>query len=62
MNNSDKKLSEITDEPPKKTRGRKKKVQQETEDDHNIDIEQLQIEHERCICCGFCLCECSLFV
>ena len=44
MNNSDKKLSEITDEPPKKTRGRKKKVQQETEDDHNIDIEQLQIE------------------
>ena len=44
MDNSDKKLSEITDEPPKKTRGRKKKVQQETEDNPNIDIEQLQIE------------------
>jgi len=44
MDNSDKKLSELTDEPPKKTRGRKKKVQQETEDNSNIDIEQLQIE------------------
>ena len=44
MDNSDKKLSEITDEPHKKTRGRKKKVQQETEDNPNIDIEQLQIE------------------
>ena len=44
MDNSEKKLSEITDEPQKKTRGRKKKVQQETEDNHNIDIEQLQIE------------------
>ena len=44
MDNSDKKLSEITDEPPKKTRGRKKKVQQEIEDNPNIDIEQLQIE------------------
>ena len=44
MDKSDKKLSEITDEPPKKTRGRKKKVQQETEDNPSIDIEQLQIE------------------
>ena len=44
MDNTDKKLSEITDELPKKTRGRKKKVQQETEDNPNIDIEQLQIE------------------
>ena len=44
MDNSDKKLSEITDELPKKTRGRKKKVQQETEDNPNIDIEKLQIE------------------
>lgn len=44
MDNSEKKLSEITDEPPKKTRGRKKKVQQETEDNSNTNIEQLQIE------------------
>lgn len=44
MDNSEKKLSEITDDPPKKTRGRKKKVQTETEDNSNIDIEQLQIE------------------
>ena len=44
MDNSEKKLSEIIDEPQKKTRGRKKKVQQETEDNSNVDIEQLQIE------------------
>ena len=44
MNNSEKKLSEITDEPSKKTRGRKKKVQEETKDNSNTDIEQLQIE------------------
>ena len=44
MDNSEKKLSEITDEPIKKTRGRKKKVQQEPEDNSNIDIEQLQID------------------
>jgi hypothetical protein len=44
MDNSEKKLSEIIDEPPKKTRGRKKKVQQQIEDNSNIDIEQLQIE------------------
>ena len=44
MDNSEKKLSEISDDPPKKTRGRKKKVQLETEDNSNIDIEQLQIE------------------
>ena len=44
MDNSEKKLSEITDDPPKKTRGRKKKVQPEIEDNSNIDIEQLQIE------------------
>ena len=44
MDNSEKKLSEISDDPPKKTRGRKKKVQPETEDNFNIDIEQLQIE------------------
>ena len=35
---------EINDDPPKKTRGRKKKVQPEIEDNSNIDIEQLQIE------------------
>lgn len=44
MDNSEKKLSEVIDEPQKKTRGRKKKVQQETEDNSNLDIEQLQIE------------------
>lgn len=44
MDNSEKKLSEVIDEPQKKTRGRKKKVQQETEDNSNVDIEQLQIE------------------
>jgi len=44
MNNSEKKLSEITNEPSKKTRGRKKKVQEETKDNSNTDIEQLQIE------------------
>lgn len=46
MDNSEKKLSEISDDQPKKTRGRKKKVQPESEskDNFNIDIEQLQIE------------------
>lgn len=44
MDNSEKKLSEITDEPLKKTRGRKKKVQVESEDNSNVDIEQLQID------------------
>ena len=44
MDNSEKKLSEISEEPPKKNRGRKKKVKQETKDNLNIDIEQLQIE------------------
>uniref|UniRef100_A0A6C0LCS4 Uncharacterized protein n=1 Tax=viral metagenome TaxID=1070528 RepID=A0A6C0LCS4_9ZZZZ len=44
MDNSEKKLSEISDEPLKKTRGRKKKIQPEIEDNPNIDIEQLQIE------------------
>ena len=45
MDNSDKKLSEISNEVSKKTRGRKKKILSEIrEDNSNIDIEQLQIE------------------
>ena len=44
MDNIENKLSEITDEPTKKTRGRKKKVQQETESNSNVDIEKLQME------------------
>ena len=45
MDNSINKLSETSDEAPKKTRGRKKKVPVETADDNsNIDIEQLQID------------------
>ena len=44
MDNSEKQLSEISDDPPKKTRGRKKKIHQETQDNLNVDIEQLQIE------------------
>lgn len=44
MDNSETPLSEIIDEQPKKTRGRKKKIQQEIEDDSKVDLEQLQIE------------------
>ena len=44
MDNSENKLSEITNELVKKTRGRKKKVQPETEDSSNLDLEQLQID------------------
>lgn len=44
MDNSEKKLLEISSDLSKKTRGRKKKIKPETEDDSNIDIEQLQIE------------------
>lgn len=44
MDNTENKLSQITDEQPKKTRGRKKKVQLETEDSSNADLEQLQID------------------
>ena len=45
MDNLDEKLSEINnEEQPKKTRGRKKKIQIENDNETKVDIEQLQIE------------------